>query len=113
MTIRLLPVVWLLLAALAPSASVAATDCMQTAQTQADVTQCAGQEYKAADARLNQQYQTLVSRLADRPEQKTRLVTAQRRWLAFRDGMPNVVSPRRQSPAAAPNRWCVYSAWPG
>lgn len=72
-------------AGLLPTAALAATDCLQTAQTQAEMTQCAGQKYKAADARLNQQYQALVSRLAERPDQKTQLVTTQRRWLAFRD----------------------------
>lgn len=73
------------LAGLVSSTSLAATDCMQTAQTQTAMTQCAGQQYKQADARLNRQYRELTSRLAGQPKQKDQLVSAQRRWLAFRD----------------------------
>ena len=64
---------------------MAAADCMQTAQTQADMTQCAGQQYKAADDRLNQEYKELNTRLQEQPKRRDMLLKAQRRWLAFRD----------------------------
>lgn len=85
MKILLLSVVGLSLAGLVSSTSLAATDCMQTAQTQTAMTQCAGQQYKQADTRLNEQYQSLTSRLAKHPKQQAQLLTAQRSWLAFRD----------------------------
>ena len=53
------------------------------AQSQAEMTQCAGKEYKAADAELNQVYQKLVAMLDD--DEKAQLKTAQTAWLKYRD----------------------------
>jgi uncharacterized protein YecT (DUF1311 family) len=52
-------------------------------QTQAEMTQCAGKAYKAADAVLNQVYPKLVAMLDD--EEKAQLKTAQEAWLKYRD----------------------------
>src|SRR2546427_12154432 len=53
------------------------------AQSQAEMNICAGKEYKAADATLNQVYRQLVSMLDD--EEKSQLKEAQTSWLKYRD----------------------------
>ncbi len=53
------------------------------AQTQADMTQQAGDAFKAADDELNQVYQKLVKLQPDDIAKK-KLVAAQRAWVAFR-----------------------------
>ncbi len=53
------------------------------AQTQFEMTQCAGKEYKAADAVLNKVYQQFVAKLDD--EEKAQLKEAQTAWLKYRD----------------------------
>lgn len=52
-------------------------------QTQTEMTQCAGNDYRAADAVLNQVYQKLVAMLDD--EEKAQLKEAQNAWLKYRD----------------------------
>jgi uncharacterized protein YecT (DUF1311 family) len=52
-------------------------------QTQFEMNQCAGKEYQAADAVLNQVYQKLVAMLDD--EQKAQLKEAENAWLKYRD----------------------------
>jgi uncharacterized protein YecT (DUF1311 family) len=59
------------------------TDPCAAPQTQAEMTQCAGKDYRAADAVLNQVYQKLVAILDD--EEKAQLKTAQEAWLKYRD----------------------------
>lgn len=53
------------------------------AGSQADMNDCAGREYKAADTTLNQVYRQLVSLLDD--EEKLQLKEAQTAWLKYRD----------------------------
>ena len=55
----------------------------EDAQTQADMNICWGNEYKSADARLNQVYRQFMARLDD--EEKAQLKTAQTAWLKYRD----------------------------
>ncbi|MBS9722608.1 lysozyme inhibitor LprI family protein [Tianweitania sp. BSSL-BM11] len=55
------------------------------AQTQADMTECAGKAYEEADTKLNETYEKVTSRLTDLPEIKTSLTNAQRAWISFRD----------------------------
>lgn len=52
-------------------------------QTQTEMTQCAANAYKAADAVLNKVYQQLVAKLDD--EEKAQLKEAQTAWLKYRD----------------------------
>lgn len=52
-------------------------------QTQFEMNQCAGKDYQAADAALNQVYQKLVAMLDD--EQKAQLKEAENAWLKYRD----------------------------
>ena len=53
------------------------------AQTQAEMNICAGKEYQAADAMLNQVYKQLVSMLDD--EEKAQLRDVENAWLKYRD----------------------------
>jgi uncharacterized protein YecT (DUF1311 family) len=53
------------------------------AQSQAEMTQCAGKAYKAADAELNQIYQKLVAMLDD--DEKAQLKDVETAWIKYRD----------------------------
>lgn len=53
------------------------------AQSQAELNDCWGKEYRAADVILNQVYRQLVSILDD--EEKSQLKEAQMAWLKYRD----------------------------
>ena len=59
------------------------SDPCANAQTQAEMNDCAGKEYKTADAVLNQVYRQLVAMLDD--EEKAQLKEAQTAWLKYRD----------------------------
>ncbi len=53
------------------------------AQSQAEMTICWGNRYKASDAKLNQVYRQFTAKLDD--DEKTQLKTAQNAWLKYRD----------------------------
>ena len=53
------------------------------AQTQAEMNQCAGKAFRAADATMNQAYKRLVSMLD--PNETAQLKEAQLAWLKYRD----------------------------
>ena len=67
-------------------------DC-QNAMTQVDLTQCASQDYEAADAALNEAYQAAVAMMAqidadlaaDQQGAENALREAQRAWITMRD----------------------------
>lgn len=61
------------------------SNCDKTAQTQADLTQCAGDELKSADDELNRTYQELLKRAAGNRIAVQKIKVAQRAWVAFRD----------------------------
>ena len=63
----------------------ARADCMEGAQTQMAMNQCAAQELRAADAELNLIYQKLREVYAGDPAFLEKLKLAQRAWIAFRD----------------------------
>ncbi|HEY8225057.1 MAG TPA: lysozyme inhibitor LprI family protein [Pyrinomonadaceae bacterium] len=59
------------------------TDPCAESQNQADMNNCYGNEYKTADAILNQTYRRLVSMLND--EEKSQLKEVETAWLKYRD----------------------------
>ena len=59
------------------------TEPCANAQSQAEMTICWGNQYKAADAKLNQVYRQFTAKLDD--EEKAQLKTAQTAWLKYRD----------------------------
>jgi uncharacterized protein YecT (DUF1311 family) len=59
------------------------TDCSRLT-TQMELNQCAGANYKAADAALNRIYQQVMSQ-SDDAGTKQRLIDAERAWIVYRD----------------------------
>jgi len=60
------------------------------AQSQAEMNNCWGNEYKKADAQLNQTYQQLAAMLED--EDKTELKAAENAWIKYRDALCDFVA---------------------
>ena len=75
-------IVLTLLAAVAVPQKKKAEPCAE-AQTQADMNICWGNQYKAADAQLNQVYQQLAALLDD--DEKLQFKNAENAWLKYRD----------------------------
>ncbi|MEI9417553.1 lysozyme inhibitor LprI family protein [Mesorhizobium sp. B2-5-4] len=71
------------LVVLAASAAARAQECDRSDDSQQMMNICAGEDYQAADARLNKAYQDLIS--SDDADGKRSLQAAQRAWIAFRD----------------------------
>jgi uncharacterized protein YecT (DUF1311 family) len=67
----------------APSPKSELPKCWDTAMTTYDMMMCASQDTKAADADLNKAYRKLLASVT--PEQKEKLVAAERAWITFRD----------------------------
>lgn len=68
---------------LAATAAARAQECDRSDDSQQMMNICAGEDYQAADARLNAAYQNLIS--SDDGDSKRLLQVAQRAWIAFRD----------------------------
>jgi uncharacterized protein YecT (DUF1311 family) len=68
---------------LAASSAVRAQECDRSDDSQQMMNICAGEEYQAADARLNATYQALIG--SDDADGKRLLQVAQRAWISFRD----------------------------
>ncbi|TPM17218.1 lysozyme inhibitor LprI family protein [Mesorhizobium sp. B2-3-5] len=68
---------------LAATATVRAQECDRSDDSQQMMNICAGEDYQAADARLNKAYQDLIG--SDDADDKILLQAAQRAWIAFRD----------------------------
>jgi len=76
--------------ALAGSA-FAADDCAN-AGDQATMNQCADKAYRVSDARLNDLYRQIRTRLKDDKDTTRMLVSAQKAWIAYRDAECNFAS---------------------
>jgi uncharacterized protein YecT (DUF1311 family) len=72
------------MAASASAQSGQAPDPCDNAQTTVEMRNCAGKEYKKADAELNSAYKLLMSKLTDAGHQAA-LKTAQQAWIKYRD----------------------------
>lgn len=62
-----------------------ADDCMDNAEDQAAMSQCAAQAYQASDAELNALFHEIRQRLGDDADARRLLRDAERAWGAFRD----------------------------
>ncbi|TPM24995.1 lysozyme inhibitor LprI family protein [Mesorhizobium sp. B2-3-4] len=71
------------LAVLAAAAAARAQECDRSDDSQQMMNICAGEDYQAADARLNKAYQDLIG--SDDADAKRLLQAAQRAWIGFRD----------------------------
>ncbi len=67
------------------SADKPESNCLQTAQNQAELNDCAAQTYKNADGEMNKAYKKVMDTLKTSPEKSKALLQAQRAWLKFRD----------------------------
>ena len=68
-----------------PASDKKFTDCDKTAKTQADLTECAGTDYKSADTELNRTYQKLLKKAAGDSIAVEKIKASQRAWIAYRD----------------------------
>lgn len=75
----------LLVAGLLSSSAAVAQECDRSDESQAGVNICAHEDYKTADAKLNETYGEIMKRLSDDPDGRKLLQAAQRAWIAFRD----------------------------
>jgi uncharacterized protein YecT (DUF1311 family) len=57
--------------------------CWDKALTQADMTDCAMEDFRAADKKLNNSYRAVICYFGD--HEKSELVAAQKAWIKFRD----------------------------
>jgi uncharacterized protein YecT (DUF1311 family) len=73
-----------LIASRTPAQSEQAHDPCVDGQTTVEMRECAGKEYKRADAELNAAYKKLMATLSDRGHQAA-LKAAQQSWLKYRD----------------------------
>lgn len=78
----------------------AAQDCPD--ESQAGLTQCAGDAYKKADAALNVTYKQVMARLKDSETAARSLVVAQRAWIAYRDAECDFISSGVEGGSARP-----------
>lgn len=65
--------------------STKSPDCLDTAQSQGELNDCAGGKATHADQKLNQTYQAVLKKYADKTLFIDRLRKAQRAWVTFRD----------------------------
>lgn len=73
----------ILIALMLPAAH--ADECMEAAQDQVAMTQCAAEAYQASDTELNRLFHEIRQRLGDDPEARGLLRDAGRAWVTFRD----------------------------
>ena len=62
-----------------------ADECMENAEDQAAMAQCAAQAYQASDAQLNELFHEIRQRVGDDVDTRHLLRDAERAWVAFRD----------------------------
>ena len=69
--------------------------CSDKANTQAEMTACAGAEAKRVDAKLNSTYRALLARAASQPEAVAKIKAAERVWVAYRDAYIEATYPAK------------------
>ena len=80
---RFIPI-FVLGALIASGTAAHAADCANAA-TQMAMNACAGEDFQAADARLNEVYRDVAGRLRGEDAQRARLAAAETAWIKFRD----------------------------
>ena len=75
-------------------------DCLNSAQTQAALDECAGSQAKQADDEMNRVYHQLLARVASQPRAKAKIAASQRSWLAYRDTYVAAMYPEEDKQAA-------------
>lgn len=69
--------------------------CSDKANTQAEMTACAGAEAKRVDAKLNSTYRALLAKVASQAEAVAKIKAAERAWVAYRDAYIEATYPAK------------------
>jgi uncharacterized protein YecT (DUF1311 family) len=69
--------------------------CSDKANTQANMTACAGAEATRVDAKLNSTYRALLAKVASQPEALAKIKAAERAWVAYRDAYIEATYPAK------------------
>ena len=69
--------------------------CRDKANTQAEMTSCAGAEAKRVDAKLNSTYRALLAKAASQPEAASKIEAAERAWVSYRDAYIEATYPAK------------------
>ena len=84
------------------AASAQAPASCGNATTQAQLNECAARGYRDADAQLNSTYGAIMARLEKGSDAATKLTSAQRAWILFRDAECQFVSTHVDGGSAQP-----------
>ncbi len=69
--------------------------CSEKANTQAEMTACAGAEAKRVDAKLNSTYRALFAKVESQLEAIAKIKAAERAWVAYRDAYIEATYPAK------------------
>jgi uncharacterized protein YecT (DUF1311 family) len=84
--VRTLSMLFVLLLAICLSMKAQSKPCGSGShETQAEMNQCAIDEFKNADKRLNETYKELLDKLKNNKTALSKVIAAERAWIAFRD----------------------------
>ena len=73
--------------------------CNEKAKTQFDMNACASSEAARVDAKLNNVYRELLSKVADEPEAVAKIKGAEKAWIAYRDAYMDAMYPAKDKAA--------------
>jgi uncharacterized protein YecT (DUF1311 family) len=73
--------------------------CSDKANTQGELTACAGAEAKRVDAKLSSTYRALLAKVASQPEALAKIKAAERAWVAYRDAYIEATYPAKDAAA--------------
>jgi uncharacterized protein YecT (DUF1311 family) len=73
--------------------------CSDKANTQAEMTACAGAEAKRVCAKLNSTYGALLAKVGNQPDALAKIKAAERAWVAYRDAYIEATYPARDKAA--------------
>src|SRR5579862_9997624 len=69
--------------------------CSGKANTQTEMTACAGDEAARVDAKLNTTYRALLARVTSQPEALAKIKAAEKAWIAYRDAYIEATYPAK------------------
>lgn len=86
-------------------------DCLDTAQTQGELNECASGKATQADRKLNQTYKAVLKKYADKGVFIDRLRKAQRAWVTLRDAQLEMKYPHgEEAGSVEPMCYALYKA---
>ena len=73
--------------------------CEEKAKTQTQMHACANEEATGADAELNDVYRKVMSKAASQPEAVSKIESAERAWITYRDAYMEAMYPAKDKQA--------------